>query len=72
MRYTESTSTSYVQVDVQPSSATVFTVKGLGLGTEYKLSVMAYNDIGGSDYQVAELEATTSSKSRTKSHYIIS
>ncbi|XP_060601091.1 synaptogenesis protein syg-2-like isoform X3 [Ruditapes philippinarum] len=53
-------SQGYTQVDVQPKTSTVFTVRGLALGTEYEMSVMAYNDIGDSDYSVEVVVAKTS------------
>lgn len=55
-----STSNGYIQVDVQPADSTVYTVRGLALGTEYELTVMAYNDLGGSDYSSEVIIAKTS------------
>ncbi|KAL4229150.1 Immunoglobulin C1-set domain [Mactra antiquata] len=55
-----STSVGFTQVDVQPPDSTIFTVKGLALGTEYDLTVMAYNDLGGSEYSVQGITAKTS------------
>lgn len=40
----------------------LFSVTGLALGTAYEFTVMAFNDIGDSDYQPAGIVAMTSSK----------
>lgn len=50
----------FTQVDVLPPDSTIFTVKGLSLGTEYELTVMAYNDLGGSEYSSEGITAKTS------------
>ncbi|XP_053408375.1 nephrin-like isoform X2 [Mercenaria mercenaria] len=54
------TTQGYIQVDVQPPTSQIFTVKGLTLGTEYELTVMAFNDLGGSDYSTEVITAKTS------------
>ncbi|XP_052804572.1 LOW QUALITY PROTEIN: nephrin-like [Mya arenaria] len=50
----------FTYVDVQPENAKIFTVKGLSLGTEYELNVMAHNQLGNSDYAATPVIAKTS------------
>ena len=49
--------------DVYPRNVTSFTLGGLALGTEYALSVMAFNERGESGYTQDVVKARTSSKS---------
>ncbi|XP_052273577.1 nephrin-like isoform X3 [Dreissena polymorpha] len=53
-------SAGYTYVDVLPPDANIFTVKGLSLGTDYELTVMAHNELGGSDYAAVPVIAKTS------------
>lgn len=49
--------------DVYPANVTSFTLGGLTLGTEYLFSIMAFNDLGDSNYTQDIVKARTSSKS---------
>ena len=40
----------YQYVDVTPSGTNTFEVQDLKVGTEYSFSIMAYNQLGQSDY----------------------
>lgn len=52
---------SYTYVDVDTANATIFTVGGLELGSEYVFGIMGYNALGGSKYlQDAALAMTLS------------
>ncbi|KAL3885782.1 hypothetical protein ACJMK2_025820 [Sinanodonta woodiana] len=50
----------YVQIDVIPPGSTLFTVRGLELGTEYEFTVKAFNTLGHSEYQPLGIKVVTS------------
>ncbi|CAL1531983.1 unnamed protein product [Lymnaea stagnalis] len=60
VRYKPVDARGYVYVDVRPFGATTFKIKGLELGTEYEMTVMAFNDRGESIYQPRGITARTS------------
>ncbi|XP_059141660.1 nephrin-like isoform X2 [Physella acuta] len=60
VRYKPVDARGYVYVDVRPYGATTYKIKGLELGTEYELTVLAFNDRGESSYQERGITARTS------------
>ncbi|KAI8775331.1 nephrin [Biomphalaria glabrata] len=60
VRYNQAGSVNYKFADVVPYGATIFTIKGLELGTLYTITVRASNDRGWSEYQNRTITAKTS------------
>lgn len=52
----------YRYVDVLSNNVTTFELNGLQLGTEYSIGIMAFNKLGGSNYNGEPLIASTSSE----------
>lgn len=61
VRFKPTEARGYVYVDVSPPSTTLFTVTGLKLGTEYEMTVLAFNNLGESAFQAQGIVAKTSS-----------
>lgn len=55
-------SEGYRYLDVVSENATMFTVTGLELDTEYLFSIMAFNKLGNSKYLTDHVKVRTSSK----------
>lgn len=49
-------------IDVSPSNATTLSLAGLALGTEYQFAVMAFNNLGDSNYTLDIVKARTLSE----------
>jgi hypothetical protein len=61
-RPTASFGEGYRYVDVIGSNITSFTITGLAMGTDYTISIMAFNKLGSSKYLPDTLRAKTSSE----------
>ncbi|XP_064595394.1 nephrin-like isoform X2 [Liolophura sinensis] len=61
VRYKPTGDEGYTYVDVKPNNITVYTVTGLKLGTHYELTLLAFNDLGESEYNIDGIVAKTSS-----------
>ena len=55
---------AYKYADVYPANVTNFTLGGLALGTDYLFGIMAFNDLGESNYTTDVVKAKTSSKNK--------
>ena len=63
LRLRKEGSQHYYFVDASPDSSHAFQVTDLQPSSEYTFSIMAYNDMGSSNYTKATVKATTASKS---------
>ncbi|XP_076438508.1 nephrin-like [Babylonia areolata] len=61
VRYKPTEARGYIYVDMSTPESTMFTITGLKLGTEYELTVLAFNSLGESDFQAQGIVAKTSS-----------
>jgi hypothetical protein len=52
----------YFTVEVRPPEATSFQVQDLQMGSRYSFAVMAFNEMGESEYTSTTVQATTASK----------
>ena len=57
-------------VDVYPPNVTMVSLGGLALGTEYLFNIMAFNNLGDSNYTTDVVKAKTSSKFFMKIYYV--
>jgi nephrin, putative (fragment) len=70
-RKTAFDSEPYLYSDVFPFNTTRYTIKGLDQNEEYSFSVMAFNDLGKSDYSQDEIKVITlKGKSHDTNHYL--
>ncbi|KAL8624534.1 hypothetical protein ACOMHN_005836 [Nucella lapillus] len=61
VRYKPAKARGYIYVDVATPASPLYTMTGLRLGTEYQMTVLAFNSLGESDFQPEGLTAKTSS-----------
>uniref|UniRef100_A0A0N8CD86 Down syndrome cell adhesion molecule n=1 Tax=Daphnia magna TaxID=35525 RepID=A0A0N8CD86_9CRUS len=61
LRYRQIGNEFYKYADVYPTNVTAFTLGGLALGTEYLFGIMAFNNLGESNYTQDIVKARTSS-----------
>ncbi|XP_076457833.1 nephrin-like [Babylonia areolata] len=61
VRYKPRLARGYIYVDVTTPVTPLFTMTGLQLGTEYQITVLAFNSLGESDFQSQGLVARTAS-----------
>ncbi|XP_046635770.1 synaptogenesis protein syg-2-like isoform X3 [Daphnia pulicaria] len=62
LRYRQIGNEFYKYADVYPTNTTAFTLGGLALGTEYLFGIMAFNNLGESNYTQDIVKARTSSE----------
>lgn len=62
IRYRQMTNEFFKYIDVSPSNATTLSLAGLALGTEYQFAVMAFNNLGDSNYTLDIVKARTLSE----------
>ncbi|XP_059352881.1 nephrin-like [Daphnia carinata] len=62
LRYRQIGNEFYKYADVYPTNMTAFTLGGLALGTEYLFGIMAFNNLGESNFTQDIVKARTSSE----------
>jgi Fibronectin type III domain/Immunoglobulin I-set domain len=63
VRMKKAGSEHHFTVEVRPPDATVFQVQDLQMGSRYSFAVMAFNEMGESEYTTTSVLATTASES---------
>ncbi|KAK7106268.1 nephrin-like isoform X2 [Littorina saxatilis] len=66
IRYKPTEARGYIYVDVPSPAKTMFTITGLKLGTEYEMTVLAFNSLGESQFQAHGIVAKTSNISTSE------
>lgn len=61
VRYKPTEARGYIYIDVSTPVSTLFTITGLKLGTEYEMTVLAFNSLGESAFLAQGITAKTSS-----------